>query len=115
MILGKAQTGGYIGHAATIANSKVFDSFWDDGYEKAFMHGPTFMGNPLACVVALQSIEIFERENYLMKIKNIESIIIEEISYIQSSYVKEKGVLGAIGAIEVEDKKMFSWISTICL
>ena len=50
-----------------------------------------------------------------MKIKNIESIIIEEISYIQSSYVKEKGVLGAIGAIEVEDKKMFSWISTICL
>lgn len=105
MILGKALTAGYIGHAATIANSKVFSGFWDEGYKKAFMHGPTFMGNPLACAIALRSIELFERENYLMKIKNIELIIQGEFSSIQSASIKEKRVLGAIGAIEVEDKK----------
>ncbi len=105
LIVGKALTAGYIGHAATIANSKVFDSFWDDGYEKAFMHGPTFMGNPLACAVALESMKLFEREDYLTKIKNIELIIQEEFSFIQSSGIKEKRVLGAIGVIEVANKK----------
>lgn len=105
LILGKALTAGYLGHAATIANSKVFDRFIDDGNEKAFMHGPTFMGNPLACSIALKSIEIFERENYLIKIKNIESIIQDEFNFIQSSCVKEKRILGAMGAIEVSDKK----------
>ena len=105
LILGKALTAGYIGHAATIANSKVFNSFLDDGYEKAFMHGPTFMGNSLACAVALKSITLFERENYLLKIKNIESIIHEEFSFINSTSVKEKRILGAMGAIEVYDKE----------
>lgn len=105
LILGKALTAGYIGHSATIANSKVFNSFLDEGYKKAFMHGPTFMGNPLACAVALRSIEVFERENYLMKIKSIELIIQEEFSSIQSISVKEKRILGAMGAIELHDKK----------
>ena len=105
LILGKALTAGYMGHAATITNSTVFESFLDEGYGKAFMHGPTFMGNPLACSVALRSIELFKRENYLLKIKNIESIIQEEFSLIQSSSIKEKRILGAMGAIEVHDKK----------
>lgn len=105
LILGKALTAGYIGHAVTIANSKIFNSFLDDGYRKAFMHGPTFMGNPLVCTVALQSIKIFERENYLIKIKNIEKIIQEEFSSIRSPWIKEKRILGAMGAIELHDKK----------
>lgn len=103
--LGKALTAGYLGHAATITNEKVFNAFLDDGYDKAFMHGPTFMGNPLACAVALQSIQLFEQENYLNKIKYIETIITEEFSTISSTCIKDKRVLGAIGAIEVFDKK----------
>ena len=79
MIIGKALTAGYLGHAATIASSKVFNAFLGDEYEKAFMHGPTFMGNPLACAVALKGIEIFERENYLEKISAIESIFKTEL------------------------------------
>jgi adenosylmethionine-8-amino-7-oxononanoate aminotransferase len=105
LILGKALTAGYIGHAATIANSKVYNSFLGNNYENAFMHGPTFMGNPLACSVALKSIEIFEKENYLAKIQRIESIIKSEFSKIKSPYVKEKKIIGAIGAIELIDKK----------
>lgn len=49
LVLGKALTGGYIGHAATVANRKVFEGFYDDVPEHALMHGPTFMGNALAC------------------------------------------------------------------
>lgn len=105
MIIGKALTAGYMGHAATITNSTVFNAFLDEGYEKAFMHGPTFMGNALACAVALRSIEIFEDEKYLEKIRNIEEIIKVGFSSIQSPCVKDKRVLGAIGAIEVYDRK----------
>ena len=105
LILGKALTAGYIGHAATIAHSKVYQSFLGNGYNKAFMHGPTFMGNPLACSVALKSIEIFEKENYLNKIMGIEQIIHEAFSKIESTLIKEKRILGAMGAIELIDKK----------
>ncbi len=105
MILGKALTAGYIGHAATIANSKVYNTFLGNNYENAFMHGPTFMGNPLACSVALKSIELFEKENYLTKIQEIESIINSEFSKIDSPFIKEKKIIGAIGAIELVDKK----------
>lgn len=58
LVLGKALTGGYIGHAVTVANHKVFDAFYSDDDRLALMHGPTFMGNPLACAVALKGIEI---------------------------------------------------------
>ena len=50
LVLGKALTGGYIGHAATIANEKVYHAFYGDDPEKALMHGPTFMGNAIACL-----------------------------------------------------------------
>ena len=75
MILGKALTAGYVGHAATLASSTVFDAFLGDTYEEALMHGPTFMGNPLACAVGLKSYEIFERENYLEKVSHIEQVL----------------------------------------
>lgn len=67
LVLGKALTGGYIGHAVTVANHKVFDAFYSDNDRHALMHGPTFMGNALACAVALKGIEIFEREDYMGK------------------------------------------------
>ena len=114
MIIGKAMTAGYIGHAATITNSKVFNSFLGDTYEKALMHGPTFMGNPLACTVALKSIAIIEAQNYLHKIKKIESIIQQEFSTIDSDFIIEKRVLGAMGAIEMTDAKLLSGFNEFC-
>ncbi len=106
MILGKALTGGYIGHAATITNTKVFEAFWGDDYELAFMHGPTFMGNPLACSVALKSIELFEKNNYLDKIKNITNILEEELLSFNNPFVKDTRVLGVTGVVEVTDSSI---------
>ncbi len=105
MVLGKALTGGMIGHAATLATSQVFDAFYTDSDDDAFMHGPTFMGNPLACSVALKSIEIFEEENYLDKIALIHTQLTEELGQINSKKIKEIRTLGGLGVIEVHDPK----------
>ena len=105
LILGKALTGGYIGHAVTVANKKVFDGFYDGDPEHALMHGPTFMGNALACAAALKSIEIFEREDYISKIKNIEQIAKLEFENFSSGCVKEVRILGGCTCIECTDAK----------
>lgn len=108
MVLGKAMTAGYIGHAATLAATKIYNSFLGENYETALMHGPTFMGNALACSVALKGIEIFERENYLDKIAVIEKYIEEEISDIQSKHIVNIRKIGAVAAFEFSNKKLLT-------
>lgn len=104
IILGKALTAGYLGHAATVVSDKVYEAFLDETYEKAFMHGPTYMGNALACAVGLKAYEIFEQENYLEKISKIEVGFREKLLGFQHKKVKEIRVLGAIAVIEVWDE-----------
>lgn len=103
--LGKALTGGYIGHAATVANKKVFDAFYDDEPTHALMHGPTFMGNSLACAVSLRAIEIFEKENFIDKIKRIEEIEKEEMEKFSHPKIEEVRVMGGCVCIELKDGK----------
>ncbi len=103
LVLGKALTGGYIGHAATVTNRKVYEGFYDDDPTHALMHGPTFMGNALACSVALKSIELFEKEDYLSKIAQIEKITRREMEGFTDSRVKEVRIMGGCVCIEVYD------------
>ena len=103
LVLGKALTGGYIGHAATVASQKVFDGFYDDRPEHALMHGPTFMGNALACSVALKSIELFEQQDYMAKIRRIEAITRREMAGFSHPEVKEVRILGGCVCVEVYD------------
>ncbi len=110
MVLGKGLTAGYLGHAATLANDRVFDGFYDDDPGKALMHGPTFMGNATVCALALKSIEIFERENYLDKIARIEKILREELLTLKSEKIKETRVLGAAGIIETHERQALAGI-----
>lgn len=105
IVLGKALTAGYMGHAATVANDKVFDAFYSDDPLKALMHGPTFMANPLACTIALKSIEIFYRENYVEKIKEIEKKTRKYFEGFTSEKIKEIRIMGGCFCIEVYDKK----------
>lgn len=108
VVLGKALTAGYIGHAVTVSNEKIFDGFYSDDPNHALMHGPTFMGNPLACTVALKSIELFERENYLDKIKAIELYLTKSFENFKHEYIKEIRILGGCLCIEVMDPKYLS-------
>lgn len=70
--LGKALSGGTISLAATVAREHVYEAFLSDAPEKSLMHGPTYMGNPLACAAANASLDLFEREPRLDQIKTIE-------------------------------------------
>ncbi len=103
LVLGKALTGGYIGHAVTVASEKVFMGFYDDHPEHALMHGPTFMGNALACSVALQSIELFETQNYMSKIHRMEEITRREMAGFADPRIKEVRIMGGCVCIEVND------------
>ena len=101
LVLGKALTGGYIGHAVTVANHRVYEGFYDDNPAHALMHGPTFMGNALACSVALKSIELFETQDYMSKIKKIEQITRREMQGFCHPEVKEVRIMGACICVEV--------------
>lgn len=101
LVLGKALTGGYIGHAVTVANHKVYDGFYDDDPAHALMHGPTFMGNALACSVALKSIELFESEHYMDKIARIEAITRRELEGFSDPRIREIRIMGGCVCIEV--------------
>ena len=103
LVLGKALTAGYIGHACTVANHKVYQGFYSEDPEKALMHGPTFMGNALACAAALKGIEIFERDHYMDNIKKIEEISRREMEGFTHPKVREVRIMGGCTCVEVYD------------
>lgn len=105
LMLGKALTGGYIGHAVTVANHKVYDGFYSDDPSHALMHGPTFMGNPLACAAALKGIEIFQRDDYVSKVKNIENIAKREMAGFNHELIKKIRIMGGCLCIETHNEK----------
>jgi adenosylmethionine-8-amino-7-oxononanoate aminotransferase len=101
--LSKALTGGTLPLAATIARRKVFDAFWSDDPAHALMHGPTFMGNALACAAANASLDLFEREPRLSQVENISAVLSRGLEPCRGlPGVKDVRVLGAIGVVELE-------------
>ncbi|MBU1720419.1 MAG: adenosylmethionine--8-amino-7-oxononanoate transaminase [Bacteroidetes bacterium] len=108
MVIGKALTAGYLGHAATIASNKVYRAFLSNESSKALMHGPTYMGNPLACAVAFEGIRLFQEENYLEKINHIHQLIVQEFEKICSEKIVEKRAIGGMGVIEVKSSATLS-------
>ena len=103
LVLGKALTGGYLGHAVTVASRKVYEGFYDDCPEHALMHGPNFMGNALACRLALQSIALFEEQDYLAKIRRMEQITRRELAGFSHPSIREIRIMGGCVCIEVFD------------
>ena len=101
--LSKALTGGTLPLAATVATRKVFDAFWSDEPQKALMHGPTFMGNALACAAANASLDLFEREPRLQQVAAISERLTQGLEPCRGlPKVKEVRVLGGIGVVELE-------------
>ena len=71
MVLGKGISGGYLPLSATVATNRVYDAFHDpDDYGKTLFHGHTYGGNPIACAAALASLDIFEREPVLARVRS---------------------------------------------
>jgi len=101
--LSKALTGGTLPLAATVASRKVFEAFWSDDPKKALMHGPTYMGNALACAAANASLDLFEREPRLAQVAALSKQMARELASCRGRPgVKDVRVKGAIGVVELE-------------
>ncbi|MGS0681389.1 adenosylmethionine--8-amino-7-oxononanoate transaminase [Shewanella sp. 125m-7] len=101
LCLGKALTGGYISLAATMCTDEVAKGV-SDSPAGVFMHGPTFMGNPLACSAAIASIELIKENRWQQQVSAIEAQLKNELTEaIHYPNVKDVRVLGSIGVLEM--------------
>ncbi|CAH1536311.1 adenosylmethionine-8-amino-7-oxononanoate aminotransferase [Vibrio jasicida] len=100
LCVGKALTGGYMTLSATLTSKHVADTVCG-GDAGCFMHGPTFMGNPLACAVATASLELIEQGDWKQQTQRIETLFSELLPKLEDyELVKSTRWLGAIGVVE---------------
>lgn len=107
--VGKALTGGYLTLSAVLCTKDVANTVCS-GRAGGFMHGPTFMGNPLACNIALKSLEIINRGTWKTQIKFIENLIMQELNPLHhNKIVHDVRIIGAIGVVELKIPVNMKW------
>ncbi|WP_299494295.1 adenosylmethionine--8-amino-7-oxononanoate transaminase [uncultured Shewanella sp.] len=105
LCLGKALTGGYVSLAATLCSDKVAQGI-SDSPAGVFMHGPTFMANPLACAAANASLDLIANNQWQTQVSAIETQLKLELSEaIHYPHVRDVRILGAVGVLEMDSSR----------
>jgi len=115
MCLGKTLSAGYITLAATLCSENIAHTICeaDPG---VFMHGPTFMGNPLACAVASKSLEILSTGHWCQQVESIQTGLRNGLSDCASlPGVSDVRVLGSIGVVELENPVKLEEFQPLCV
>jgi adenosylmethionine-8-amino-7-oxononanoate aminotransferase len=102
MCLSKALTAGYLPLAATAVTNAVYDAFLSDDRSKTFFHGHSFTANPLACAVALASLDLIEEGNVLARIERLERQLRDGLTPLAAlPIVRDVRVIGGVGIVEL--------------
>jgi adenosylmethionine-8-amino-7-oxononanoate aminotransferase len=114
--LGKALTGGALPLAATLASEAVYAPFHADSADAALMHGPTYMGNPLACAAANASLDVFAREPRLAEVRAMERLLLQGLEPARKiPGVVDVRAKGAIGVVQLDCREGLDSIARRCL
>jgi adenosylmethionine-8-amino-7-oxononanoate aminotransferase len=103
MCVSKGITGGFLALAATIVTDRIAQAFRGGARERAFFHGHSYTGNPIACAAANASLEIFATEPVFVRIAAIERVHIERLAKLSAHpQVGDVRHIGSIGALELD-------------
>jgi adenosylmethionine---8-amino-7-oxononanoate aminotransferase len=114
--VGKALTGGALSLAATLASEAVYAPFHSDSPDAALMHGPTYMGNALACAAANASLDLFAREPRLDQVRTMEGWLKAGLEPARGlASVVDVRVRGAVGVVQLNTREGPDAIARACL
>ena len=115
MCIGKGLTAGYLTMSAVLTTAGVADTI-SRGEAGVMMHGPTFMANPLACAIAIESLRMLNEQDMAARVAHIESEIKRHIApAVSLPGVREVRVLGSIGVIEMEEPVVLADFQRKCV